>query len=332
MTILITGAAGFIGSHVAAELLARGERIVGLDNMNSYYDPDLKRARLARLHDKGDFHFIPLDLGTDGGLVRALGEHKFKSIVHLGAQAGVRYSIDNPDAYVRSNLVGHMNILELARHTDGIEHLVYASSSSVYGGNTKLPFSENDAVETPVSLYAATKRSNEILSQSYSHLYGIPQTGLRFFTVYGPWGRPDMAYWLFTEAILKGEKIRIFNNGDMGRDFTYIDDIVDGILRVLDHPPAASDSKPLFGGGKAPHRVYNIGNNEPERLMDMISILEAELGREAVKEFAPMQPGDVKETYAEISAISGDLGFKPTTPLSVGLKKFVAWYKDYYDV
>ncbi|WP_308912013.1 NAD-dependent epimerase/dehydratase family protein [Pseudokordiimonas caeni] len=332
MTILITGAAGFIGSHVAAELLSRGERIVGLDNMNSYYDPDLKRARLARLHDMGDFHFVPLDLGTDGGLVRALGEHKFNSIVHLGAQAGVRYSIDNPDAYVRSNLVGHMNILELARHTDGIEHLVYASSSSVYGGNTKLPFSESDAVETPVSLYAATKRSNEILSQSYSHLYGIPQTGLRFFTVYGPWGRPDMAYWLFTEAILKGEKIRIFNNGDMGRDFTYIDDIVDGILRVLDHPPAASDGKPLFGGGKAPHRVYNIGNNEPERLMDMISILETELGIEAVKEFAPMQPGDVKETYADISAISGDLGFKPTTPLSVGLKKFVTWYKDYYKV
>ncbi len=323
MTTLVTGAAGFIGSHVALALLERGESVAAIDNLNDYYSVQLKRDRLARLTDHPGFSFIEGDIAEMADLQAAVALAKPRRVIHLAAQAGVRYSLTNPEAYIRSNLVGHANVLELCRHLDGLDHLVYASSSSVYGGNKKLPFSEEDRVDHPVSLYAATKKSDELLSESYSRLYGLPQTGLRFFTVYGPWGRPDMALWIFTKAILAGEPIPVFNHGDMRRDFTYIDDIVAGLLAVAERPPEAQ-------GEDAPHKIYNIGNNTPERLLDMIAVLEESLGRKAEKELLPMQPGDVPATYADITAIQRAVGFAPATPIVVGIPKFVAWYRDYH--
>lgn len=324
MTVLVTGAAGFIGRAVSQVLLARGETVLGIDNLNDYYDPGLKYARLATLQDKAGFSFRELDIAeTDD--VQALKGAGIKRIVHLAAQAGVRYSLENPYAYARANLLGHLNIMELARNTDGLEHMVYASSSSVYGGNTKVPFSVDDRTDTPVSLYAATKRSDELMSHSYSHLYRIPMTGLRFFTVYGPWGRPDMAAWIFTEKMLNGDPIPVFNNGEMKRDFTFIDDIVAGVVAVLDGPPNGT-------GGSVPHRVYNIGNNRCEPLMRMIEVLEDALGVKAKKDFQPMQPGDVQATYADIDAIANDFGYAPTTPIDVGIPKFVEWYRGYKGV
>lgn len=323
MTVLVTGAAGFIGSTVSHALLARGETVVGIDNLNDYYDPLLKQARLDRLQAKSGFSFIRMDIAdTDDVLALKDKKHGITSIVHLAAQAGVRYSLTNPYAYARSNLLGHLNMMELARNIDGLTHMVYASSSSVYGGNTKIPFSVDDRTDTPISLYAATKRSDELMSHSYSHLYRIPMTGLRFFTVYGPWGRPDMAAWIFTDKILRGEPIPVFNNGDMKRDFTYVDDIVSGICATLDHAPS--------GDTQAPHRVYNIGNNNSEPLMRMISILEDTLGKKAEYDFLPMQPGDVRETFADIDAISNDLGYAPTTAIDVGIPRFIDWYRSYH--
>ena len=326
MTVLVTGAAGFIGYHVSEALLARGETVVGIDNLNDYYDPALKKARLERLRRHGAFRFQHIDIADEGQMVELARSLKdTTAVVHLAAQAGVRYSIVNPKAYGRSNLVGQINILELCRHMDGLRHLVYASSSSVYGGNTKLPFAEDDPVDHPVSLYAATKKSAELMGYCYSHLYGLPATGLRFFTVYGPWGRPDMAYYSFTEAVLRGEPIRVFNHGDMKRDFTYIDDAVAGVLAAVDHPPEAR-------GGAAPHVVYNIGNNKPEDLMHFIAVIEAAAGRKADIRMAPMQPGDVKETYADITAIRRDLGFVPSTPIEVGIPRFVEWFRAYHQI
>jgi UDP-glucuronate 4-epimerase len=322
MAIVVTGAAGFIGFHVCQRLLARGDAVIGVDSMNAYYDPALKEARLALLADQDGFTFHKADIATPE-CFETLGEHgDVTGIVHLAAQAGVRYSIDHPFAYVESNLVGHMRVLEYARALPDLEGLVYASSSSVYGGNTKLPFSIEDRVDQPISLYAATKRANEALSYSYSHLYRIPQTGLRFFTVYGPWGRPDMALFLFTKSIISGKPIRVFNHGDMSRDFTYIDDIVSGVVAALDRPPGQSD--------EAPHRVYNLGNNKPEPLLGLIETLEAALGMKAEKILEPMQPGDVKSTFADIEASRRDLGFEPTVPMSVGVPKFVEWYRTYH--
>lgn len=330
MAILVTGAAGFIGLHVCQELLSRGELVLGIDNLNDYYDPTLKHARLNILENHKNFTFKKCDFADNAALKAATEGSRLTAVIHLGAQAGVRYSLENPGAYIQSNLVGHANILELCRHNDTLEHLVYASSSSVYGGNTKLPFSVNDPVDTPVSLYAATKRADELLSQSYAHLYGLPQTGLRFFTVYGPWGRPDMAYWLFTEAILAGKPIRVFNHGDMSRDFTYIDDIVSGILAVLSGPPTQGAANAF--NNPAPHKVYNIGNNKPEPLLHMINVLEEALGKKAEQKLEPMQPGDVKATYADISALQADFGFKAETPVEEGIPKFVDWYKSYHKI
>lgn len=319
MAILVTGAAGFIGYHVCQELLSLGEEVVGIDDLNPYYDPALKRMRLSRLREQPAFAFIEGDIAVQSDLASAVGRRDIKKVVHLAAQAGVRYSIENPRAYVRSNLVGHLEILEMCRGLADFEHLVYASSSSVYGGNEKVPFSEDDPVDQPVSLYAATKKSDELMSHTYAHLYGIPQTGLRFFTVYGPWGRPDMAYWLFAEAMLDGRPIRIFNDGEMWRDFTYIDDIVKGITAVLNHPPTAP----------VPHRVYNLGNNRPEKLSYFVELLEETLRVKAVCQYEPMQPGDVVRTFADITKIQRDIGFEPSTDLKIGLSRFVDWYKDY---
>lgn len=328
MTVLVTGAAGFIGFHVSEALLARGERVVGIDNLNDYYDVRLKEARLARLSAHNNFSFERLNIADRVALARLIGLHPgIDRIVHLAAQAGVRYSLKNPQAYAESNLIGHLNMLELARGIKGLKHLVYASSSSVYGGNTKLPFAIEDKIDRPVSLYAATKAADELMSHSYSHLYGIPQTGLRFFTVYGPWGRPDMAYYDFTRAIFAGETIKVFNNGDMKRDFTWIGDVVAGVVAALDKPPTGSSSS-----GTPPYRLYNIGNNNAENLLDFIAVIEKACGKKAVTELAPMQPGDVKATYADIDAITKDLGFKPTTPISEGIPRFVAWYRDYHKV
>jgi UDP-glucuronate 4-epimerase len=318
MAILVTGAAGFIGSNVCQQLLGRGDEVIGIDNLNDYYDPALKKARLARLEGKKGFSFRELDIAEEGVLARAFDGKGIVKVVHLAAQAGVRYSIDNPRAYVRSNLSGHVEMLEFCRHQPDFQHLVFASSSSVYGGNTKVPFSEDDKVDTPVSLYAATKKADELMSYTYSHLYGIPQTGLRFFTVYGPWGRPDMAYWLFTKAILEGKPIRVFNQGEMWRDFTYIDDIVEGVVRVLDGAPS---------GLKPPYRIYNIGNNNPVRLGDFVDVLERLIGLPVQRQYEPMQPGDVERTYADISALERDFGFRPRTSIEDGLAKFVDWYR-----
>ena len=323
MTVLVTGAAGFIGYHVAQKLLDRGERVVGIDNLNDYYDVRLKEARLAQLTGRNGFSFLRLDIADHDRMRAELSRiDGLDRVVHLAAQAGVRYSLDHPFAYVTANLVGHMAILELVRHLPGFRHLVYASSSSVYGGNTKLPFAVEDRTDAPVSLYAATKKADELMSHCYSHLYRIPQTGLRFFTVYGPWGRPDMAMYIFCKAIAAGKPIPVFNHGDMKRDFTYIDDIVTGVIASLDNPPPDE-------GGAAPHRVYNIGNHCSEPLMRMIGLIEQSLGRKAIVDFQPMQPGDVKETFADIDAISRDLGYRPTTPIDVGVPRFVDWFKKY---
>ena len=333
MKVLVTGAAGFIGMHVVQRLVARGDTVVGIDNLNAYYDPALKRARLAQLADLATFRFGALDI-VDGAALDALfAREKFDRVVHLAAQAGVRYSIDNPLAYGESNLSGFLNVLEACRRHP-VEHLVYASSSSVYGGNAKMPFSESDSVDHPVSLYAATKKANELMAHTYSHLYGIPTTGLRFFTVYGPWGRPDMAYFSFTRDILAGTPIAVYNDGKMMRDFTYIDDIVDGVVAVLDKPAtpdAAFDPlAPDPGTSKAPYRVFNIGNQDPVALGEFIATIERALGVEAIKQYKPMQPGDVVATHADVSALKAWTGVSPRTPLSAGIGHFTAWFKRYY--
>jgi UDP-glucuronate 4-epimerase len=335
MKILVTGAAGFIGMHTAQRLLARGDEVVGLDNLNDYYDVTLKRARLARLEGHKGFRFVRLDVADRAGMEALFARERFDRVVHLAAQAGVRYSLTNPHAYVESNLVGFMHVLEGCRH-HGVQHLVYASSSSVYGGNTKLPFSEHDSVDHPVSLYAATKKANELMAHTYSHLYGLPTTGLRFFTVYGPWGRPDMALFLFTKAILEGRPIDVFNHGHMQRDFTYVDDIVEGVVRVTDRtatPDAAyvSDT-PDPGTSNVPYRVFNIGNHQPVPLLEFIACIERALGMTAEKRLLPMQDGDVPATYADTDALREWVGFQPATPIQVGIERFVAWYRDYYRV
>jgi UDP-glucuronate 4-epimerase len=331
VTTLITGAAGFIGFHLAEKLLAHGDQVVGVDNMNDYYDPALKQARIADLTARfgSAFEFLTINFADDAALEAALAGRKIDRIAHLGAQAGVRYSIDNPRAYVQSNLVGHLNLLEVARERQ--VPMVYASSSSVYGGNETLPFSVDDRADHPISLYAATKRADELMSETYAHLYRIPLTGLRFFTVYGPWGRPDMAYWMFTRDILAGKPIRVFNQGQMRRDFTYIDDIIAGVVACLDHP-APDDGAAKPGGSKGPHRIYNIGNNQSEALMDMISVTADACGKPAAFDFHPMQPGDVHETHADINAIATDLGYAPTTPISIGIPRFVDWYRNYHKI
>jgi UDP-glucuronate 4-epimerase len=332
MKVLVTGAAGFIGHALTRALMARGDEVIGIDNLNPYYDPALKHARLADLAGiaTGAFDFLPLDFADYPGLVAALEGRAFDAIVHLGAQAGVRYSIDNPHAYVQSNLVGHLNILELAR-ARGTGHCVYASSSSVYGNSTKSPFSVDTRVDHPVSLYAATKKADELMSETYAHLYRLPMTGLRFFTVYGPWGRPDMALWKFTRAILQDQPIDVYNHGDMRRDFTYIDDIIAGVIAVLDHPPA-DDGAAKPGRSISPHAVYNIGNNQPEPLGRMIDVVEAACGKPAIRNLLPMQPGDVHETYADISAIQTNLGYAPTTSIDTGIPRFVDWYRTYHQL
>ncbi len=328
MSVVVTGAAGFIGMHVAMALIKRGEQVVGIDNVNDYYDPRLKEARLRELqeHGGGRFRFARLDVSEPGAYAAALGAAPDADrIVHLAAQAGVRYSLINPAAYVRANIGGHFEILEACRQRGGIRHVVYASSSSVYGGNETLPFSVADKIDRPISLYAASKASAELMSYCYAHLFGLPQTGLRFFTVYGPWGRPDMSAFIFTRAILAGEPITVFNGGDMRRDFTFIDDIVRGVVAALDRAPAAAE-------GAAPHRVYNLGNNRSEHLLDFIAEIELALGRKAAIEKAPMQPGDVKDTYADIEASRRDLGFEPTMTIREGIPAFVAWYRAFHGV
>ncbi len=330
MKILVTGAAGFIAFHTISLLLKRGDSVVGIDNLNDYYDPQLKHDRLATLHAKaeGRFSFHRVDFADHEALEAALAKETFDRIVHLGAQAGVRYSIENPRAYIQANLSGHLNVLEIARHR-GLEHMVYASSSSVYGGNKVMPFSVDDRVDHPISLYAATKKADELISESYAHLYRLPLTGLRFFTVYGPWGRPDMAMWIFTKKILAGDPIPVFNGGNMRRDFTYVDDIVSGVVASLDNPPP-DDGKTKAGGSAAPHRIYNIGNHQSEDLMRMIGLIEEACGKKAIIDMQPMQPGDVPETYADINAISSDLGYAPTTKIDVGIPNFIDWYRDYH--
>lgn len=328
MNILVTGAAGFIGAYVVNRLLARGDNVLGIDNLNDYYDVSLKQARLDHIAQQANAHlfqFMALDIANTEALMQAVQNFKPQRVIHLAAQAGVRYSLQNPHAYSQSNLVGFTNILEACRHTQ-VEHLVYASSSSVYGGNTKMPFSETDTVDRPVSLYAATKKANELMAHTYSHLYNIPTTGLRFFTVYGPWGRPDMSPFLFADAIYHDRAIKVFNQGDMLRDFTYIDDIVEGVIRVCDKPATAVNPNI----SNAPYRIFNIGNNQPEKLMDFISTIEQAIGKSAVKEFLPMQAGDVPATYADTIALEAWVGFKPHTPLKEGIERFIAWYANYY--
>ena len=332
MKILVTGAAGFIGSTLSLRLLERGDEVVGIDSINDYYDPQIKRDRLARVSAGGGerFAFERVDFSDHEALDAALAGKEFDRIVHLGAQAGVRYSIENPRAYLQANLAGHLNLLEVARHRR-VEHMVYASSSSVYGGNKTLPFRVEDRVDQPLSLYAATKKADELMSETYAHLYRLPQTGLRFFTVYGPWGRPDMAMWLFTKAIFEGRPIDVFGEGNMRRDFTYIDDIVSGVIACLDNPPP-DDGAIKAGGSVSPHRLYNIGNSRSEDLGEMISLIEQACGRKAERRLLPMQPGDVRDTFADISAIRGDLGFEPRTAIAAGVPRFVEWYRDYHGV
>ncbi|QSJ20067.1 NAD-dependent epimerase [Nostoc sp. UHCC 0702] len=333
--VLVTGAAGFIGFHLSHRLLSRGDEVVGLDNLNDYYDVSLKKERLAQLEGKSGFSFHKLDLVDNISIAQLFAEQSFDIVVNLAAQAGVRYSLKNPHAYIDSNLVGFTNILEGCRHF-GVKHLVFASSSSVYGANTKTPFSVHDNVDHPVSLYAATKKANELMAHTYSHLYNLPTTGLRFFTVYGPWGRPDMALFLFTKAILAKQPIDVFNYGKMRRDFTYIDDIVEGIVRVMDRIPqpntAWSGDAPDPGTSKAPYKIYNIGNNQPVELMHFIEVLENYLGMKAEKKLLPLQLGDVPATYADVDDLIRDVGFKPSTSIEVGIERFVAWYCSYYRV
>ena len=335
MKILVTGAAGFIGMTVCLRLLGRGDEVVGLDNLNDYYDVQLKRDRLSRLTPSAGFRFEQIDVADRPAMERLLGEGRFDRVIHLAAQAGVRYSLRNPHAYVDSNVVGFMNVLEGCRH-GGVGHLVYASSSSVYGGNTQMPFSVHDRVDHPVSMYAATKKANELMAHTYSHLFGLPTTGLRFFTVYGPWGRPDMALFLFTKAILEGRPIDVFNHGRMQRDFTYIDDIVEGVIRVADKvatPGTDYDpAKPDPATSSAPYRVFNIGNHDPVPLMDFVACIERTLGKTAEKNFLPLQDGDVPATYADVQALADWVGFSPKTSIDVGIERFVAWYRSYYKV
>lgn len=333
MRALVTGAAGFIGFHVTRRLLGRGDAVVGLDNVNDYYDVRLKEARLALLAAEERFQFVRADLADRATLEQLFSEHRFDAVIHLAAQAGVRYSLTNPHAYIDSNLVGFTNILEGCRHAQ-VPHLVYASSSSVYGANTQQPFSVHHNVDHPVSLYAATKKSNELMAHAYSHLYRLPTTGLRFFTVYGPWGRPDMALFLFTRAILAGEPIDIFNHGRMRRDFTYIDDIAEGVIRVADRPatpdPDWSGERPDPATSSAPYRVYNIGNHQPVELLHLIEVLEECLGRRAERNLLPMQPGDVPATFADVEALRRNVGFQPSTPIEEGIHRFVEWYRGFY--
>lgn len=335
MKILVTGAAGFIGMTTSLRLLARGDEVVGLDNLNDYYEVSLKENRLKRLTALPGFRFVKLDVGDRAGMEKLFAEEKFDKVIHLAAQAGVRYSIQNPHAYVDSNLVGFINVLEGCRHNQ-VQHLVYASSSSVYGGNSKMPFSEHDSVDHPVSLYAATKKANELMAHTYSHLYGLPTTGLRFFTVYGPWGRPDMALFLFTKAILEGRPIDVFNHGNMKRDFTYIDDIVEGVIRVMDRNAAANPEYDPIAADPAtsnvPYRVFNIGNNNPVQLLDFIGAIENALGMKAEKRLLPLQDGDVPATYANTDLLNDWVGFVPGTSVEDGVGRFVSWYRDYYKV
>jgi UDP-glucuronate 4-epimerase len=333
MRVLVTGAAGFIGSHLSQRLLARGDEVLGYDNMNAYYDPRLKEARLARLTPQAGFSFVRAALEDRAALEAAFDEFKPQRVVNLAAQAGVRYSLENPQAYIDSNITGFMNILEACRHR-GIEHLVYASSSSVYGANKKLPFAVEDSVDHPVSMYAATKKANELMAHTYSHLFNLPTTGLRFFTVYGPWGRPDMALFLFTRKILAGEAIDVFNHGRHTRDFTYIDDIVEGVIRTLDRAPgpdpAHNPMAPTPATSSAPYRVYNIGNHQPVELLRYSEVLEDCLGRKAERNLLPLQPGDVPDTYADVEALQRDTGYSPSTSIESGVKRFVDWYRSYY--
>ena len=332
MKILVTGAAGFIGMHVSRRLLERGDQVIGIDNLNDYYDPRLKQARLATLQPYANLRFLRMDIADTTAINNLFAAEKFTRVIHLAAQAGVRYSLTNPQTYIQSNLVGFGNILEACRH-NAIEHLVYASSSSVYGANARMPFSTHDEVNHPVSLYAATKKSNELMAHSYSHLFGLPTTGLRYFTVYGPWGRPDMSPWLFTSAILEGRSIDVFNNGKMQRDFTYVDDIAEGTVRVMDHiaapNPAFNNTRPDASSSHAPYRIYNIGNNQPVELMHFIETIEQALGQTARKNFLPMQAGDVLATYADVDDLRRDLGFQPTTPLGEGIAQWAAWFRNY---
>ena len=333
MKILVTGSAGFIGSALTIRLLNRGDEVVGIDNHNDYYDPELKEARLSRYINETNYTHIRMGIEDRDSIKSLFKKQKFDCVVNLAAQAGVRYSIENPNAYIDTNIVGFTNILEGCRHND-IKHLVYASSSSVYGSNTRMPFSIHDNVDHPLSLYAASKKANELMAHTYSHLYSLPTTGLRFFTVYGPWGRPDMALFKFTKAILAGKKIQVFNYGKHQRDFTYIDDIVEGVIRVLDKPAKPNDDwngdQPDSGSSLAPWRVYNIGNNNPIDLMDYIKSIEEELNLKALKELLPLQPGDVPDTYANVDDLIRDFKYKPNTPLKKGIKNFISWYKDYY--
>ncbi len=333
MKVLVTGVAGFIGAATALRLLERGDEVVGIDNLNDYYEVSLKEARLRQFEGKAGFRFARVDLADRDGMARLFADGQFDKVIHLAAQAGVRYSIQNPHAYADSNLLGFVNILEGCRHTR-VQHLVYASSSSVYGGNRKMPFSEHDSVDHPVSLYAATKKANELMAHTYSHLYDLPTTGLRFFTVYGPWGRPDMAPFLFAGAILRGEPIKVFNHGKMQRDFTYIDDIVEGVIRALDRNAAVNaDYDPVLAdpaSSNTPYRIFNIGNSDPVPLMDFIGALEQAIGKTAEKIFLPMQDGDVPATYADTSLLDQWVGFAPATPIQAGIDRFVAWYRDYY--
>ena len=331
--VLVTGAAGFIGYHVAKRLLERGDHVLGLDNLNDYYDVRLKEARLAQLSPFERFQFRKMDLADRPGMAALFADRPIRRVVHMAAQAGVRYSLVNPHAYTDSNIAGFLNILEGCRHSR-VEHLVYASSSSVYGGHTRMPFSVHDNVDHPVSMYAATKKANELMAHTYAHLYGLPCTGIRFFTVYGPWGRPDMALFIFTKAILAGKTIDVFNHGKMRRDFTYIDDIVEGVVRVLDKPatpdPNWSGEEPNPGTSSAPYRLYNIGNHQPVELLRFIEALEDALGIKAEKNFLPLQPGDVPATYADVDDLIKDVDFKPNTPIEVGIRRFVEWYRSFY--
>ena len=331
--ILVTGAAGFIGFHVARRLAESGRQVIGVDNLSPYYDPKLKQARLQQLAGNKNFEFVRLDLADRAATAALFAEHRFPLVIHLAAQAGVRHSLVDPHAYVDANLVGFLNILEGCRH-QSCRHLVYASSSSVYGSNTKMPFRTSDNVDHPLSLYGASKKANELMAHSYSHLFALPTTGLRFFTVYGPWGRPDMAMWIFAAAISAGKPIKLFNHGKMRRDFTYIDDVVQAVVRLVDRPaqgdPNWSGEAPDPASSSAPWRVYNIGNNSPVELLDVVSLLEQALGKKAIRELVPMQPGDVPATFADVDDLMRDVGFKPSTPIAEGVARFIAWYKEYH--